>query len=179
MVAQEADQELEAGEDEDGGEGARLKRKRLPGKKLVLYGALPLLLILAGAGGAWYMGLLNPYLPGQQAEGGSSPPPKPRPAVFYDLPDLLVNLSTNGRKSHYLKISISLELENASDVQQVEAVLPRIIDNFQVYLRELRVEDLRGSAGLTRLREQLLARINLAAAPARVSDVLFREMLVQ
>jgi flagellar FliL protein len=57
--------------------------------------------------------------------------------------------------------------------------LPRIVDNFQVYLRELRVDDLQGSAGMYRLREELLRRVNLAVRPARVKDVLFKEMLVQ
>ena len=78
-----------------------------------------------------------------------------------------------------LTITQFLELENKEDVSKVQAVLPRIIDNFQVYLRELRIEDLRGSAGLYRLREELLTRVATAAAPAKVSDVLFKEMLVQ
>ena len=64
-------------------------------------------------------------------------------------------------------------------VPRLQAVMPRIVDNFQVYLRELRVEDLRGSGGIYRLREELLARVNAAAAPIKVVDVLFKEMLVQ
>ena len=59
------------------------------------------------------------------------------------------------------------------------ALRPRIIDHFQVYLRELRVEDLRGSAGIYRLREELLARVNAAVKPTKVENVLFREVLVQ
>jgi flagellar FliL protein len=102
-----------------------------------------------------------------------------KPAVFYNLPEMLVNLNTAGRRTSFLKISVSLELENATDIPRIEAVMPRIVDNFQIYLRELRVEDLRGSAGLYRLREELLARVNNAAQPARVNDVLFKEMLVQ
>jgi len=58
-------------------------------------------------------------------------------------------------------------------------LLPRIIDNFQVYLRELRVGDLKGSAGIYRLREELLTRVNSAIAPSKVKGVLFKEMLVQ
>ncbi len=103
----------------------------------------------------------------------------PVEAVFFDLPEILVNLNTGRRKSTFLKIRVSLELENAEDVARIEAVMPRIIDNFQVYLRELRVEDLKGSAGMYRLREELLTRVTLAAAPSKVSDVLFKEMLVQ
>ena len=56
---------------------------------------------------------------------------------------------------------------------------PRIVDNFQVYLRELRIEDLRGSAGVYRLREELLARVNTAVQPVKVKNVLFNEVLIQ
>ncbi|MFX9073467.1 flagellar basal body-associated FliL family protein, partial [Acinetobacter baumannii] len=60
-----------------------------------------------------------------------------------------------------------------------QQTLPRIIDNFQVYLRELRLDDLKGSAGMYRLREELLLRVNMAAQPVKIKDVLFKEMLVQ
>jgi flagellar FliL protein len=59
------------------------------------------------------------------------------------------------------------------------AAQPRVIDLFQTYLREMRPEELRGSAGTYRLREELIARANIAVAPARVVDVLFTELLVQ
>jgi flagellar FliL protein len=78
-----------------------------------------------------------------------------------------------------LKMRVSLELANEEDITTVEMVLPRIVDNFQVYLRELRLEDLQGAAGMYRLREELLNRVNAAVRPARVSDVLFKEMIVQ
>jgi len=90
-----------------------------------------------------------------------------------------VNLNSNGRKQNFLKIRVSLELESPLDVPKIESVMPRIIDNFQVYLRELRIEDLQGSAGLLRLREELLTRVNSSVKPAKVNDVLFKEMLVQ
>jgi flagellar protein FliL len=99
--------------------------------------------------------------------------------VFYDLPDLLVNLNSTGRKASFLKLSVSLEVERAEDLPRLQAIMPRVVDNFQVYLRELRVEDLHGSGGIYRLREELLARVNAAAAPVKVVDVLFKEMLVQ
>jgi flagellar FliL protein len=46
-------------------------------------------------------------------------------------------------------------------------------------LRELRVEDLSGSASVYRLKEELLRRVNLAVEPVKVKDVLFREMIIQ
>jgi flagellar FliL protein len=79
----------------------------------------------------------------------------------------------------YLKLSTSLELETADEKAGVTALMPRIVDQFQGYLRELRIDDLKGSAGVLRLKEELLRRINAAAAPYRVRDVLLKEMIVQ
>ena len=99
--------------------------------------------------------------------------------VFYDLPEMLVNLNANKRGSGFLKITLSLELKAETDKEQLKKVMPRIVDSFQVYMRELRLEDLQGSAGLQRLREELLIRVNAVSKPTVVRDVLFKEMLVQ
>jgi flagellar FliL protein len=110
-----------------------------------------------------------------EAKGGGVP----GAAVFYDLPEMLVNINTAGRTKNFLKMRVSLELANETDINRIENVLPRIVDNFQVYLRELRLEDLQGAAGMYRLREELLNRVNAAVRPAQVKDVLFKEMIVQ
>jgi len=57
--------------------------------------------------------------------------------------------------------------------------MPRVVDQFQGYLRELRIDDLKGSAGVIRLKEELLRRINVATAPYHVRDVLLKEMIIQ
>lgn len=167
----EDDTEVE-GED---GEDSR-PRKRWSGKRIVLLVVVPLFVLLGAGAGVWFSGILDSEDPAAVGEVAETPP---EDAVFFDLPDLLVNLSTSGRRSSFLKIKISLEVASEEDIGRLESVLPRIIDNFQVYLRELRAEDLRGSAGLYRLREELLMRVQTAARPAVVRDVLFREMLVQ
>jgi flagellar FliL protein len=74
---------------------------------------------------------------------------------------------------------VSLEVGSEADFEHLQSMMPRIIDNFHVYLRELRAEDLRGSAGLYRLREELLIRVQAIADPVLVRDVLFKEVLVQ
>ena len=92
---------------------------------------------------------------------------------------MLINLNTTGRRPTFLKISIALQIAREIDRTELDRIMPRIIDNFQVYLRELRLEDLRGSAGMYRLREELLTRVVAAAQPVRIKDVLFKEMLIQ
>lgn len=100
-------------------------------------------------------------------------------AVFYEMPEMLVNINTAGRTRNFLKIKVSLELASEQDIARIDNVLPRIVDNFQVYLRELRLEDLQGAAGMYRLREELLNRVNAAVRPSQVKDVLFKDMIVQ
>ncbi len=160
-----------------------LPRKKFSGKKLVLFIVLPLVLLIGAGAGVYFSGLLDSLL-GKKEEHAEHPaePAQPDPhaaPVFYDLPDMLVNLNSSGKRPAFLKIKISIQLTKGEDQPAVEHVLPRIIDNFQVYLRELRLEDLKGSAGMYRLRQELLMRINAATFPVKVKDVLFKEMLVQ
>ncbi|MGH1399274.1 MAG: flagellar basal body-associated FliL family protein [Alphaproteobacteria bacterium] len=99
--------------------------------------------------------------------------------AFVEIPTMIVNLNTEGGTPRYLRLSVQLELANSGDNAAVEAIIPRVIDQFQTYLRELRVRDLRGSAGIYRLQTELLWRVNQAAAPIEVKDVLFQEILIQ
>lgn len=164
-------------EDEDGEES----EKSGGSKKLFLIVGVVLLLAVGGVAAAYFTGLIDPVIAwitggedkeeDQEASRGD--------AVFFPLEEVIVNLNTGGRQSTFLKIKISLELADAGDISRIETVMPRIMDNFQVYLRELRIEDLKGAAGMYRLREELLTRVNIAVAPAKVNDVLFKEMLVQ
>lgn len=149
--------------------------------RLLIFIAVPLLLLIAGGAGLYFSGVLDVLIGKHKDETAKSEtPPPPKEAIFYDgLPDLLVNLNTGGRKSNFLKIKVSLQIDDKDAIPKLQAVQPRVIDTFQTYLRELRLEDLKGSAGLYRLREELLLRINAAISPSKVDDVLFQEMLVQ
>ena len=147
-------------------------------KLLTIAGGAIGFLLVAGAG-LYFTGMLDSLL-GRKHVAAVADAPPPKPLVFFDLPDFLVNLNSNGaKKASFLKLSVSLELEKQEDTARLQAVMPRIVDNFQIYLRELRVDDLRGSGGIYRLREELLGRVNAAVAPVKVNDVLFKEMLVQ
>ncbi len=141
-------------------------------RKLML--AAPVLVAVVG-GGLWFGGVLPGLLgAGPKPEQDAAAPPS-----FIDMPEIVANLNGNPRKPAYLKLHAKLELASARDAASVSAVMPRVLDLFQTYLRETRPEELRGSAGVYRLREELIARSSLAAAPVRVRDVLFTELLVQ
>jgi flagellar FliL protein len=157
------------------GEGEQQPKKGLFAKlplKWMLIGLGALLVLGGGGGAAWYM--LAPKPEPKVAV------PAAKPAVFVDLPEVLVNLSSVGSdRTQYLKVKVVLELPDQQMVQQIQPVMPRVMDAFQTYLRELRAGDLDGSAGLYRLKEELTRRVNASIAPSRVNAVLFKEIVVQ
>ena len=162
----------EAFDDEEEGGGLNLK-------KMLLVVGVPLLLI-GGVAVAYLTGALDSYLEKEHVEEQEVAQETANlNAAFLKIPDMIVNLSNTGGQPRYLRLSVQLELKDETAKLAVENVMPRVIDQFQTYLRELRVKDLRGSAGIYRLQMELLSRVNAAAYPVEVQDVLFQEILIQ
>jgi flagellar FliL protein len=155
-------------------------------KKLLMLAAIPLVLIGVVAG-LWFSGILPPLIGmGPKADAKlEHPADQPaetvttKPPVFVDVPEMVANLNSTGRRATFVKLKARIEVAKESDQAIVTAAMPRVLDLFQTYLREMRPEELHGSAGTWRLREELISRANIAVAPARVTDVLFTEMVIQ
>lgn len=167
-----------ADESASGEEGAKGGGK----KKLILI-AVPLLLGGIGAG-LWFSGIIPKMLgkgevPHAGAAGTAPPPETNSTPVFVELPEIVANLNSGARKTTYVKLKARLEVGSSADSTRIQAAMPRLLDMFQTYIREMRPEELRGSGGTYRLREELIARAQIAATPVRVRDVLFVEVLIQ
>ncbi|MGE0522686.1 MAG: flagellar basal body-associated FliL family protein [Variibacter sp.] len=167
MATKATESERDASSEEEA--SAKPKKKLTKGRLIMLAAAV--LLLAGGGGGAYY------FFAGHKEEKVAAPAPKP--PTFFDLPDVLVNLSGNGERAQFLKAKITLELADPTTVAQVQPVVPRVMDVFQVFLRQLRPTDLQGSAGTYRLKEELMRRVNAAIAPGKINAVLFKEMVVQ
>jgi flagellar FliL protein len=145
-------------------------------RKLILLAA-PVVPLGIGAG-LWFTGVL-PRLLGMQHAETSAEQTRPSAPIYVDLPELIANLNGNPQRPNYVKLTARLEIAKQADVERVKAAMPRLQDLFLTYIREMRPQELRGSAGTYRLREELIARANLATTPARITDILFIQMLVQ
>jgi flagellar protein FliL len=175
MASKPKKAELEEVEEEVDAEAAAPEKSgwlpKLSMKTMIIAGAASVLL-LGGSGAGAYFFLFS--------HNGAEHAKAPEPAVFVDMPDILVNLANAGSdRTQYLKVKITLEVPDQVLAKQITPVMPRVTDAFQTYLRELRPTDLDGSAGLYRLKEELTRRVNVAIAPSRVSAVLFKEIVVQ
>ena len=143
--------------------------KGISRKQMMIYGGAVLVLIGGGYGGYAF------FLAGDKPVEVAAAPK----AVHHELPEMMVNLSAGNDRPQYLRVKITLEVEDLKTIESLKPVMPRVLDTFQVHLRELRAGDLEGSAGLFRLREELTRRVNHAIAPAKIRAVLFREVVVQ
>ncbi len=203
--AEEKAQEKDGAEGEIPAEGAEgATQPGLSRKKLILFIAAPLVLLIAVGAGLYFTGMLDGLLgrkvecaqddekckaeaakAGEGGEHGAAAGGEHGAGavsgLFLPIPTMIVNLASDSEDGapRYLRLTVQLEMKSLEDLQAVQGVIPRVIDQFQTYLRELRVKDLRGSAGIYRLQMELLWRVNQAAAPVEVKDVLFQEILIQ
>lgn len=200
-MAADNNQQLVAQNGEQG-DGAPVKKK-MAGKQLVLFIILPALLVLGGGGAAAYFFLFKkPAAEGSEQAGKAKPEKKkekkeakkgekkneeggvtfsegPNGEGFMTMAPITVNITTADARPAYLKLKLTLQAKDMETAEALEPMMPRIMDQYTGFLRELRMEDLAGSAGYARLQNELLKRVNLAVAPAQIDAVLIEEMLVQ
>jgi flagellar FliL protein len=154
-----------------GAPGAAAPKAAKGGRKMLMIAAAALVMV-GGIGAAYATGMLGKLTGEARAAGAEAP-------GSVDLPEIIANLNAGPHRTVFVRLKPQLELASKSDEAAVVAARPKMQDLFQTYLRDMRPDELRGSAGTYRLREELLARANIAAAPARITEILFVEMLVQ
>ena len=165
-------------------EGAPAK-KGIP-KLFIIIGAAAIVVLLGGAGLFFF--LSSSSAPATDAEHGAAATEGEHAAgaaaaghtFIFNLPPMIVNLNAEeGQKEAFMKLTVALEVANEETMVEIQPSMAKVVDAFQVYLRELRRSDLEGSAGVYRLKEELLRRVNVAIYPSRVESILFKEILVQ
>lgn len=160
----------------EGDDAAKAKKKKM----MMIGAAAAVVLVVGGGAGAYFMGMFGGGKSGAGAHGEAGEHAAPtKDALFVELPEMTINLSTVDQRATYLKVKIALEVTDKAAATKIQPILPRVQDAFQVYLRELRSSDLDGSAGLFRVKEELAKRVNIAIYPSRVDAVLFKEILIQ
>jgi flagellar FliL protein len=178
----------------DEGEAPAAEVKKKPSLKMLLVVGSGALVVLGGGGTGAVMllggkGGDHAHKPkkkiakadGKKGEKGSASPITEGPdgVLFYTMPDLTVNMQATDGRPTFLKLKLAFEVPDQDAAEAIEPNAPRLNDMFQTFLRELRPEDLSGSQGSYQLRMEILRRVNLVIAPAKVNAVLIQEMLIQ
>lgn len=147
------------------------------GRKGLIFGLVGGL-VLGGAGFyAIYSGLLDPFGGGQQSAGSHATGTSDLTNVaFLPMEPIMVSLPP-GSSARYLRFTGQIETDPASAVE-VEQLMPRILDVLNTYLRAVEVTDLEQPAAISRLRAQMLRRVQVVTGEGRVRDLLITEFVL-
>jgi len=114
----------------------------------------------------------------EQGDQDSSVPVDKLLGPIFSLDTFIVNLADKGGK-RYLRMTIDLELDNEELESEVEKRLPQVRDSILTVLPTKRFDDISSAKGKTALRDQMLERINGLLARGRVTNIYFKEFVVQ
>lgn len=128
-----------------------------------------LAVVLAGGAGAGYLAGFRPAFP---LESKGQPD-----ASYIEIPTMTVNLRSPDGRARFLELRLVLVPGSSGDEERVRERLPLMIDAFQPFLRELRPEDLAGSAAVFRIKEELLLRSNAVAGAGTLRDILIQDLI--
>ncbi len=163
-----------------------LEKKKLSGKKMIIFGGGGLVLIII------IVVVVMMFMGGDEPEGEDAGedgteesavveeevPEEDKALVYSDEIELTTDLNTSGGRQVLLNVQVQLEFDRISFRDEVALKIPAVRDQFLIFMRELRPEDTEGSAGMIRLKEELLMRVNQAVAPAVVKDIHFQKFYV-
>lgn len=159
---------------EDGAQAEQQPDKRKLSKRMLIIIGAGVGLVLALGVASYFLFFAQTKDPAAEAAMAEVPN-----TFIFNLPTMTVNLNSEGEGESFMKLTVAIEVANEEVMKEIQPRMAKVIDAFQVYLRELRKSDLEGSAGIYRLKEELKRRINVAIFPAQVESILFREILVQ
>jgi flagellar FliL protein len=182
----------EGAEAADAAKAAKAKAKR---KKLIIVGAAAGILLLGGGGGAAFL-FMGGDAKAESGKDGHAAKPEAKAEAkaegghgeaggegagggFVDVPAFLVNLRSPDGQARFLKLHFMIVPEEGVAPDDIKAKLPLVLDSFQPFLRELRPEDLAGSAAVFRIKEEMMTRATATLGEGQVKDILIQDLVQQ
>ena len=149
-----------------------------PPKQSKLPLILGLVLALVGGGGGFYATWSGMIL-GSEGKSHLEDAEAKDPfsdIAFVEIDPMVISIGATAERR---LLRFRAQLEVPKDYQEdVTKVLPRVVDVLNSYLRALEISDLENQAALTRLRAQMLRRIQIVTGEGRVNDFLIMEFVL-
>ncbi|MDD9719427.1 flagellar basal body-associated FliL family protein [Sulfitobacter sp. PR48] len=139
---------------------------------------LGLVMALTGAGGGFYATWSGMILGDDAHHDAAEATPKASSAdvAYVAIDPLVISLRPPSQNQH---LKFRAQLETTPDSQaEVEKLLPRVMDVLNSYLRALEVADIEDPSALTRLRAQMLRRVQVVTGAGHVNDLLIMEFVL-
>jgi flagellar protein FliL len=176
---------------EEGAEAAKAAKPKSK-KKLIIIGAAAGVLLLGGGGATAFM-LSGGSAKAETAEGGHAKTEDKAADsghgeagdaaggkdAYVDVPAFMVNLRSPDGQARFLKLHFMIVPGDGVAPDTLKEKLPLVMDSFQPFLRELRPEDLAGSAAVFRIKEEMMVRATATLGDGQVKDILIQDLVQQ
>ncbi|MEX0969309.1 MAG: flagellar basal body-associated FliL family protein [Paracoccaceae bacterium] len=143
--------------------------------KALLFGLVGAVLLGAGGFYATFSGLLALPKSGM-TDSAQNTNALAEAVSFVPLDPMIISLGAGANASH-LRFTAQLEVAPGA-ASAVTALKPRILDVLNTYLHAVTEEEMSAPAALTRLRAQILRRVQVVAGPENIRDVLITEFVL-
>jgi flagellar basal body-associated protein FliL len=152
-------------------------------KKLLILGGALIAVLGSGAGvyflyPEWLPGFIRPKVSAAAKPGKREEEKKREPEVGADLDVFVVNLAGSG-PARYLRTTLSLGVKSEKEKEIVKESNGPVRDAIIMYLSDRKVEELLDPAAKAKLRADIRKQVNTAIGQAIVSNVYFKEFLIQ
>ncbi|KEJ90541.1 flagellar basal body-associated FliL family protein [Sulfitobacter donghicola] len=150
-----------------------------PPKKSKMPMIIGLSLALVGGGGGFFAAWSGMILGGSEAETEVAQEEVKDPygdIAFIEMDQMTISINATPQ-DRFLRFRAQLEVPNGHK-ENVTKVMPRVVDVLNSYLRALEVTDFESQAALTRLRAQMLRRVQIVTGEGHVNDLLIMEFVL-
>jgi len=153
-------------------------------KKLIIIIAIALVLLLAGGGAAVYFLFLKKPPPEEEQPNEQvemvQPPEKEEVAIgpMVEIKEFIVNIISE-QGTHYVKASLTLELNDEAAQEEVEKRMPQIRDAVLLLIGNKTFEELQDLQGKKQLKAEIKSKINSFLKTGRVKHVYLTDFVVQ
>ena len=152
-------------------------------KKLVVMVAAVLVLLLAG-GAAWYFLVYKKAEAARQAEASKAAaiaktvPEEAQIGPMVEIKEFVVNIIGQD-VSHYVKASMSLELDREATLDEVNKRMPQIRDAILLLIGNKTYEELQDIQGKNQVKAEVKSKINSFLKTGKVNNVYLTDYVVQ
>jgi flagellar protein FliL len=152
-------------------------------KKLIIIGAVALILIIGGATAAYFLLLKkDPVQEAPTDPGLDVPVPelnqKSDIGPMVDISEFIVNIISE-EENHYVKASLTLELDTDQVTEEVNKRMPQIRDSILLLVGNKTYEELQDLQGKRQLKAELTSKINAILQSGSVKSIYFTDFVVQ
>ncbi|MEM9968410.1 MAG: flagellar basal body-associated FliL family protein [Pseudomonadota bacterium] len=138
-----------------------------------------LLLAIVGGGGGFYAtwsGMILGESTAQEPDKQDDALPKEPEVAYVQIDPLVISLRPPATAKH-LRFRANLEIVPEAQAE-IEKLLPRVTDVLNSYLRALEPADLEDPSALTRMRAQMLRRVQVVVGRDKINDLLIMEFVL-